>query len=155
MNRENTNWQQSVTGVVIREGKVLLARHTYGAGKGRLIVPGGYVEQGDTPQDAVRREIWEETGVRAEPGPVIGIRFNMNDWYVAFAAEYVEGQAHSDGDENSEVVWMDTEEALARDDVPDLTKKLIACAVSGREGLCQIPFQSSERHAPYSFYGVR
>ena len=79
----------------------------------------------------------------------------MNDWYVAFAAEYVEGQAHSDGDENSEVIWMDTEEALARDDVPDLTKKLIACAVSGREGLCQIPFQSSERHAPYSFYGVR
>lgn len=155
MNRENTNWQQSVTGVVIREGKVLLARHTYGAGKGRLIVPGGYVEQGETPQDAVRREIWEETGVRAEPGPVIGIRFNMNDWYVAFVAEYVEGQAHSDGDENSEVVWMDTEEALARDDVPDLTKKLIACAVSGREGLCQIPFQSSERHAPYSFYGVR
>ena len=31
---KNTNWCQSVTGVVIRDGKVLLARHTYGAGKG-------------------------------------------------------------------------------------------------------------------------
>ena len=26
---ENTNWGQSVTGVVIKDGKVLLARHTY------------------------------------------------------------------------------------------------------------------------------
>ena len=40
---ENTNWSQSVTGIVIRDNKVLLARHTYGPGKGKLIVPGGYV----------------------------------------------------------------------------------------------------------------
>lgn len=30
MENGNTNWGQSVTGVVIREHKVLLARHTYG-----------------------------------------------------------------------------------------------------------------------------
>ena len=40
MNTENTNWGQSVAGVVIRDGKVLLARHTYGNGKGLLITPG-------------------------------------------------------------------------------------------------------------------
>ena len=39
MNTENTNWNQSVTGVVIKDGKVLLARHTYGGGKGMLIIP--------------------------------------------------------------------------------------------------------------------
>ena len=98
MNHENTNWQQSVTGVVIREGKVLLARHTYGPGKGRLIVPGGYVEQGETPQDAVRREIWEETGVRAEPEDVIAIRFNRKDWYVAFSAYYLDGYGGGPGE---------------------------------------------------------
>lgn len=32
MGNENTNWGQSVTGVVINGGKVLLARHTYGGG---------------------------------------------------------------------------------------------------------------------------
>ena len=41
MGNENTNWGQSVTGIVINKGKVLLARHTYGGGKGKLIVPGG------------------------------------------------------------------------------------------------------------------
>ena len=62
MNTENTNWQQSVTGVLIRNNKVLLARHTYGAGKNLLIVPGGYLNYNETPQDAVVREYKEETG---------------------------------------------------------------------------------------------
>ena len=53
---ENTNWSQSVTGIVIREGKVLLARHTYGPGKGKLIVPGGYVKWQESPQEALKRE---------------------------------------------------------------------------------------------------
>ena len=38
MNR--TNWSQSVAGVCLKDGKVLLARHTYGSGKGKLIIPG-------------------------------------------------------------------------------------------------------------------
>lgn len=33
MSGENTNWCQSVIGVVIRNAKVFLARHTYGNGK--------------------------------------------------------------------------------------------------------------------------
>ena len=48
---ENTNWGQSVTGVAIKDNKVLLARHTYGGGKGKLIIPGGYVNKGETPQE--------------------------------------------------------------------------------------------------------
>ena len=60
MGNENTNWGQSVTAVVIRENKVLLARHTYGGGKGMLIIPGGYVNIGETPQDALVREYIEE-----------------------------------------------------------------------------------------------
>lgn len=56
MENSNTNWSQSVTGIGIKDGKVLLARHTYDAGKGMLIVPGGYVEFGETPQDAVKRD---------------------------------------------------------------------------------------------------
>ena len=46
MNSENTNWGQSVTAVLIKENKVLLARHTYGGGKRMLIIPGGYVKRG-------------------------------------------------------------------------------------------------------------
>ena len=152
MDNENTNWGQSVTGVVIKENKVLLARHTYGNGKGMLIVPGGYVNFGETPQDALVREYMEETGVKVKPMNIIGIRFNMHDWYIAFRAEYVSGEASSDHDENSEVLWLDVDEALSREDVPELTKKLIQSAVSKEHGLEYKEYDANTRHAPYSLY---
>ena len=96
MESNNTNWYQSVTGVVIREGKVLLARHTYGDGKGMLIVPGGFVQFGETPQDALKREFYEETKIVVEPRQIIAIRFNSHDWYVAFSADYISGNAEAD-----------------------------------------------------------
>ena len=136
-----TNWSQSVGGVCIRDGKVLLARHTYGAGKGMLIIPGGYVDFGETPEETLVREYLEETGVTVKAGKLIGMRFSAKDWYAVFEAEYVEGEARSDGDENDKVVWMEIDEALADETVPDLTKKMIRCAVTG-EGFELIPYES-------------
>lgn len=150
-NTENTNWGQSVTAVVIKDNKVLLARHTYGGGKGMLIIPGGYVEKGETPQDAVIREFKEETNITIQPKSIIGIRFNMHDWYVAFSADYVSGTAHSDSDENDLVIWLDINEALNRDDVPELTKSLIKCAISSN-GLEQIDYTGN--NLPCSLYGI-
>ncbi len=66
MENGNTNWQQSVTAVVIKDNKVLLGRHTYGAGKGKLIIPGGYVNVGESPQKAVKREYLED-GRKKQP----------------------------------------------------------------------------------------
>ncbi|MCI8633456.1 MAG: NUDIX hydrolase [Lachnospiraceae bacterium] len=152
MNVENTN--QSVAGVVIKDNRVLLARHTYGNGKGMLIIPGGYVNLGEAPQDALRREFMEETHILVEPKSIIGIRFNIQDWYIVFAAEYVSGQALSDHDENSEVLWMDVQQALARDDVPELTKKMIESAVSQSCGLQYMDYQGNPKQAPYSLYAV-
>ena len=152
MEHNNTNWCQSVTGVVSKDHKVLLARHTYGSGKGIYIVPGGYVEFGELPQDAVKREIFEETKIVAEPKNIIGIRFNDKDWYVAFSAEYVSGEASSDGDENDAVVWMDIPEALEREDVPGLTKTLIQCALKEEEGFGPLPYVS--RNRPGFLYGI-
>ena len=138
----NTNWSQSVAGVCIKDGKVLLARHTYGSGNGRLIIPGGYVKYGEVPEEALIREYLEETGVRVKAGRLIGMRFNAKDWYAVFAVEYGEGEARSDGDENSEVIWMDTAEALKDDTVPGLTKTMIECALSGT-GFELTPYQTS------------
>ncbi|MFT3952070.1 MAG: NUDIX hydrolase [Oscillospiraceae bacterium] len=150
----NTNWCQSVTAVVIRDGKVLLARHTYGSGAGKLIVPGGYLNFGETPQEALQREYLEETGVVIAPRNVIAVRFNAHDWYVAFSADYVSGEARSDGDENSEVVWMDTNEALLRDDVANLTKKLIEAAQSGSRGLEPAEYNSKERNGKNQLFSM-
>lgn len=154
MNNENTNWHQSVTGVVIENGKVLLARHTYGNGKNMLIIPGGYVNFGETPQEALKREFMEETSVVVEPLEILGIQFNRKDWYIAFRAKYISGEASTDHEENSEVLWLDTAEALARNDVPELTKHLITSAISGKEGLHYKEYKGNKENTPFSLYCV-
>lgn len=151
MVEENTVWNQSTAAVVEREGKILLVRHTYGAGKGMLIIPGGYVKEGETPQAACVREVLEETGIRVAPERIVGVRFNMKDWYVVFSARYISGKAHSDGDENSEVVWLTASELLVADDVPDLTKKIVNTYINGG-GLDLTDYYSVENHGTYSLY---
>lgn len=154
LNTENTNWGQSVAGVVIKDNKVLLARHTYGSGTGKLIIPGGYLNFGETPQEAVKREYLEETNIVVEPEDILGIRFNMYDWYIVFRAKYISGEAKSDNDENSEVLWIEVEEALSREDVPELTKKMIQSAISGEKGLEYKEFISNAKNGPYSLYCI-
>lgn len=75
----------------------------------------------------------------------------MHDWYIAFSEDYVSGTVQSDGDENDLVLWLDTDEALDRNDVPQLTKSLIKCAISG-SGLEQIDYNGN--NPPCSLYGI-
>lgn len=152
MSHENTNWGQSVAGVVLRDGRVLLARHTYGAGKGMYIVPGGYVNYNESPQEALVREYLEETNVQVEPKEVIAVRFNDRDWYIVFRADYIAGTEKTDHDENDDVVWMDMAEALAREDVPELTKTLIKCAVNEGKGLGQLPYEGNPKNGKGYLY---
>ena len=139
MNGENTCWNRSVAGVCIHNGKVLLARHTYGGGKGMLIIPGGYINNDEMPEAALKREYREEVDLEIAVKELIGMRFQVNDWYAVFRVEYISGNAHPDNDENDEVVWLPLSEVDGHDDIPDLTKKLIAIAKSGN-GFYEIPY---------------
>ena len=61
------------------------------------------------------------------------------------------GTPRPDGDENSEVLWLDCSEALEREDVPGLTKSMIRCALAVG-GLGALPYKGS--NPPCSLYGI-
>ncbi|MCE5318075.1 MAG: GNAT family N-acetyltransferase [Parachlamydia sp.] len=49
-----------VHGVVRQNGKILLVEHASGPYKGKLGLPGGKIEYGESPEEALRREFQEE-----------------------------------------------------------------------------------------------
>ncbi|MCD9592043.1 NUDIX domain-containing protein [Streptomyces solisilvae] len=59
--------------VCIEDGRVLLARHVPPEGGSSWTLPGGRVEQGEDPFDAVIREVAEETGCAAVVDRLLGV----------------------------------------------------------------------------------
>jgi 8-oxo-dGTP diphosphatase len=60
-----------VGAVIVQAGRVLLVRRGREPLKGEWSIPGGLIEIGETLEDAVAREVREETGLEVEPVELI------------------------------------------------------------------------------------
>ncbi|MEW6432420.1 MAG: NUDIX domain-containing protein [Myxococcota bacterium] len=65
---------------------VLVIRRNEGAGKGELALPGGFIDLGETWQEACARELYEETGIRiaAETVESLGVRSAPDGFLLVF-----------------------------------------------------------------------
>jgi 8-oxo-dGTP pyrophosphatase MutT (NUDIX family) len=60
--------------LLARDGEVLLTEMSSRTRiRGRWTLPGGGIDHGEDPRDALRREVYEETGLRVEPGRVLDV----------------------------------------------------------------------------------
>ncbi len=126
------NYSLSVGVIVIKDNKVLLVKHNYGSANGKYLNPGGYLKDGELPEEAAIREVFEETKVKIAPVGMIALRCRSNEWYMVFKANYVDGVPETNPSENSDAVFMDIAEALANPIVTDTAKSLIRAAASNK-----------------------
>ena len=74
-----SGYSLGVGGVVLCGDKALLVRAATGRRRGEWMIPGGFVEPGETIDVAVRREVREETGVEAEIEGIVAVRNRLSD----------------------------------------------------------------------------
>ena len=80
-----------VDAVVLHRGKIVLVRRAFEPGKGELAAPGGFVELGESTEDAIVREVFEETGLRVRVERLLGVYGDphRSPWGHVVAAVYV------------------------------------------------------------------
>jgi 8-oxo-dGTP pyrophosphatase MutT (NUDIX family) len=94
---------------VVRDGEILVLYRTDGFWH---LVAGG-LETGETAADAAARELWEETGLVAEPRPQCW-SFTYDDIRVdVFAVDAAPGWEPTLNEEHTEYRWARLDEALA------------------------------------------
>ncbi len=59
--------------VADESGRLLLARRAGEPEQGKWDLPGGFLDEGEHPLDALRRELREETGLEIEPLDFVGV----------------------------------------------------------------------------------
>ena len=127
--RYNSNYNLGVGGAVIKDGKLLMVRRASRRGRGNWQIPGGFVEQDETMEQAVVREVEEEAGVTAEVVGVLGIRNrydedNGNSTYVIMALRPVSGEPTPDAHEVDMAAYFSLDEIDALEQVPPINREV-------------------------------
>ena len=126
-----------VGGVVVRDGRALLIRRGKPPLYGRWTVPGGTVELGERLEDALVREMEEETGLGVEPLEVLAVfdrieresgRVVYHYVIVDYLCRWRSGEAGAASDA-LEVAWVSAAE-LPRYDLPAKALEVVRDALA-------------------------
>lgn len=106
----------AVSAAVFRDGKVLIVRRARPPAHGLYTLPGGGVELGETLEEAVVREVREETALEVEPVALAGYRqaiardaaggVERHFVILPFAARWISGEV-SLNEELGEAHWLE------------------------------------------------
>jgi ADP-ribose pyrophosphatase YjhB (NUDIX family) len=101
------------------DSKILLVRRKNDPFKEMLSIPGGFINEGETAEDAMRREAKEETSLIVEPIAILGVYSDpqrdprMHTISVTFIARLVQGNENA-RDDAAALQWIKVEGELDR-----------------------------------------
>ena len=99
--------------------KILLVRRKNDPFKGMLSIPGGFINEGETAEDAMLREAKEEISLILEPTAILGVYSDpsrdprMHTISVTFITKTVRGN-EAPNDDAAALQWINVEDELDR-----------------------------------------
>jgi ADP-ribose pyrophosphatase YjhB (NUDIX family) len=92
------------------DGRIILLRRAFDPGKDLWTFPGGFVDLGESVEDAARRETREELGIGIELGPVVNVYSRPEERVVLIVYRATTTDTPTTSDEASEVKAFDLDE---------------------------------------------
>ncbi|RWS41762.1 NUDIX domain-containing protein [Bacillus mycoides] len=75
--------------IIVQDGKIALIKRVR-EGEVYFVFPGGGIEEGETSEEATKREVYEELGVRIQMGHLIAtVEYNGTEYY--YDAHIIDG----------------------------------------------------------------
>ncbi|MGM1059715.1 NUDIX hydrolase [Saccharothrix sp. Mg75] len=140
------NLRVAAYAVIIDDGRLLLSRWL-GPDGPRWILPGGGLDHGEDPYDAVVREVFEETGYRAEVdrllgiqnahGPMVrdGVEVDYHRIRIMYEARVVGGELTFEvGGSTDRAAWFPLDEVTGLDRVESVDYALELLRTAPRDG---------------------
>ncbi len=124
----------AVIGFVVHAAQLLLIRRAVSPAKGKWALPGGYMDAGEMPEAALKRELQEEVGLEIEIGrlidifPMVGREVKSPGIVLAYQATPAAGAATGELQSNDDVSaagWF-APDALPADIAFESTRQLLA-----------------------------
>ncbi len=106
--------------IISQKGKILLVKRKEDPRIGCWSLPGGFIEYDETPERAVVREVYEETGYKAKIKELVGVYFYTKKVMVhAIGPTYFGIIVGSRLRKNAEIKWFDPKKLPKKFAYPD------------------------------------
>ena len=155
--RYNTGYNVGVGGAVVDDGRLLLVRRSSRRGRGNWQIPGGFVEQNETMELAVVREVEEETGVKTTVQGVLGIRNRYdeeggNSLYIVMLLSPQSGEPNPDMKEVDRAEYFTLAEIQALEQISPVNIEVAKRALSKDHRMLCAQTVEQENRGSYTLF---
>lgn len=99
-----------VAAIIVKNGKILATQRGYGNYAGTWEFPGGKIEPGENPQNALEREIHEELDATVEVGPLlITVEYEYPEFFMTMRCHVCKLASDMKLLEHSDARWLTRE----------------------------------------------
>lgn len=131
------NYMAGVGAIVFNEGQLLVIKDRFTMS---YKLPGGYIDKNESIKNALKREVYEETGINIEFESIVNIghfrhgQFEESSLYIVCTAKDLsKAITINDISEIADARWMDVEDFLTSDNVNIYNRSVVKATVNNTD----------------------